>query len=100
MATLYITELRNVGYDGTSSPVMAPTVPGVVEQAVAIGGVSAQSAAFDGQTRFVLVNTDTACCLAFGDNPTALTTRHRLAANETRFYSVTAGSKVAVIAAS
>ena len=70
----------------------------VVEQAVAISGASAQSAAFSAGTRFLMIATDTACCLAFGNNPTAVTTAHRLSAGEVRFYTIQVGSKLAVIA--
>lgn len=100
MATLYITELRHVGFDGTSAPVMAPTVPAVNEQAVGISGVSSSSAILNSETRFVMLHTDTTCCLAFGDTPTAVVGAHRMAANETRFYSVLAGSMIAVITSS
>jgi hypothetical protein len=98
MATLYITELVTLGFDPQGNPVVAPQVPANVEQAVAISGSSLQSVAFRNTTRYVMLNVDSACCLAWGNNPTALTGYHRLAANETRFYTVNAGDKVAVIA--
>lgn len=104
MAVLYITEFANAAMAGLvnvtpSFPLPAPLVPGVVEQHVAIGGGSVASAAFDPTTTFVMVNCDVACSLAWGANPTAVTTAQRMGANETRFYGVPAGSnlKVAVI---
>lgn len=98
MATLYITELTHLGYDGFSAPVMAPDVKTLVtEQFVTITGSSNLSAAFSTTTRFIMVNTDVACCLAFGLNPTALNTQHRMGANETRFYTVPSGYKLAVV---
>lgn len=97
MATLYISEFAHLGFDGSSSPVLAPTVPGLVEQTIPISGGSAAGVPFTGATRFIQINTDTACCLAFGVAPVALNTQHRMGANETRFYAVKAGDTIAVI---
>lgn len=105
MAKLYITELSAAtmaGLNGSptlSYPIPAPKVPPVAEQNLAIGGTSVPSAAFNAATRFIMVNCDTACCLAWGAAPTAVNTAQRMSANETRFYGVTAGQKLAVIAA-
>ena len=97
MATLYITESRQVGSIGVNFA-SAPGMPPITEQAVAVGGVSTQSAAFSVNTNLIMVNTDATCSLAFGANPQAVTTAHRMAINETRFYAVVPGQKVAVIA--
>ena len=98
MAAIYITEFNKLGWVGPGdSYVPAPAAPGVAEQTVAIGGTSTQSAAFNTLTRYVMINTDSICSLAFGSNPTAVTTAHRMDASTTRFYVVTAGQKVAVI---
>ncbi len=98
MATLYITEIANLVFDNRSNAVAAPAMPPVAEQAVAITGGSVQSAAFQTLTRFVMVSTDSICSLAWGANPTAVTTAQRMAANETRFYGVIPGQKLAAIA--
>lgn len=96
MATLWITEFSNLGTTKSgNNTVQAPFVPGVAEQAITISGTSAQSAAFNTNTRFVMLHTDTACYLAWGSNPTA-TTYQLMAADETRFYSVNPSIKVAV----
>lgn len=100
MATLFVTELNRVIVGGANIVVPVGAVPGPAEQAVAIGAGSTQSAAFNADTRFIMVSADTACCLAFGPNPTAVTTAHRLPAGETRYYGVAPGSKVAAIASS
>jgi|SRR6267154_2354170 len=98
MATLYITELKSIIFAGNQA-VLAPASNTITaEQDVAIGGSSVQSAAFAATTNFVMVNCDSACSLAWGANPTAVTTAHRLGANETRFYGVIPGQKLAVIA--
>lgn len=98
MATLFITELAVLGFDARGNEVLAPSVPVANEQIVPISGVSAASQPFVSTTRFIMVNTDTACCLAWGKTPTAVTTAHRMGANETRFYTVSPGDSLAVIA--
>lgn len=96
MGTLYISEFRDVATVGTHRPPIPPT-PSIVEQNVTITSSSMTSSAFNSQTRMVMVNCDAACSLAWGQSPTATTSQHRLAANETRFYGVLAGEVVAVI---
>lgn len=96
MATLWITEYRNLGQTANgNNTIQAPVEPGLAEQAITITGASAQSAAFNASTRFVMLHTDTACYLSWGTNPTA-TTNQLMAADETRFYSVNPSIKVAV----
>lgn len=102
MAILTITEVEKLNVtliDG--AVVAAPEMPGLAEQNIVIGGGSLACNAFTKATRFVRVNTDTNCCLAFSVNstpPTAVTNTHRLGANETGFYGVTPGGTMAVIA--
>ena len=98
MATLYITEINALGYDSVLGAIPAPRVPPVAEQAISIGVASEQSNEFNQNTNIVMVNTDTACSLAFGPDPVSNTTAHRMGANETRFYSVIPGQRLAVIA--
>jgi hypothetical protein len=104
MAVLYITEFSSstmAGLTNTSTPsypIPAPMTPPVAEQHVAIGAMSAPSAAFNAATNFVMIETDAICSLAFGASPVAVTTAHRMAANEVRFYGVVPGQAVAVIA--
>lgn len=96
MAVLYISEYADLPlFNGQIIP--TGQEPSVAEQNVAIGVASAQSAAFDGNTKFVLVHTDAICSIKFGANPTAVATEARMAAGETRFYGVKPGDKVAVI---
>lgn len=100
MATLYITEFSHIAPTATpgGETAPAPVAAGVAEQSMAITAGSTPSAAFNAKTFFVMIHTDAICSLAFGAAPTAVTTAHRMAANETRFYGVTPGQKVAVIA--
>lgn len=98
MAFIYITEYTDLGGTGGGSQVVAPfAASDLAEQQVPVGVASVQSAPFQNCTRFVMINTDTTCSLAFGTDPVAVPTAHRLAANETRFYAVQGGTMVAVI---
>lgn len=71
--------------------------PAIAEQHFTVSGTSAQSAAFNANTRFVRIHTDGIVSLLFGANPTAVTTAKRLAANQTEFFGVNPGDKVAAI---
>lgn len=99
MATIYITEYTELGWVGAfgNKLAMMPVEPAVADQNVAIGSSSAASAAFNAATKFIRVNTDSACSIAIGATPVAVATAHRLAANETDYYVVTPGQKLAVI---
>jgi hypothetical protein len=97
MATLYIAEVDRLGIDAHGVSVMAPHMPPLAEQTLAIGMSSVPSAAFGGKTRFLQVHTDAICSIAFGSSPVATAVNQRLAANETRFVAVTPGDKIAVI---
>lgn len=100
MAAIFITEYERLARSGDGPLVMAGQEPAVANQTVAVGGASAQSAAFNDRTTFVMIHTDTACHILFGVDPTAVVTAHRMGAGETRFYGVSAKQKVAVIAGS
>lgn len=107
MATIYISELANLTTPGTfGTPVQAPFVGNgaVAEQSFAITSSSAMSstAGWSTSTRFIMVNTDTACFLKFGGTTatiTATVSAHRMAANETRFYGVNPGGVLAAVTA-
>lgn len=101
MATLYITEYDKLPIlDSSGSIPQAPVEPAIAEQHISITGSSAASAAFNVKTKFVMLNTDSACSLAWaiaGGSPTAAATAQRMGANETRFYGVPYNGKLAVI---
>lgn len=98
MATLYITEFSELGFDLLSNTLQnVPLTPPIAEQNVAITNSSVQSHAFNANTRLVLLATDTACFLAWGAAPVAVSTAHYFPANTTRLYGVIPGQKVAVI---
>ena len=81
--------------DHAGRPIPALT-PGD-SQRVAVGGTSAQSTALSSETIIVRVQSDVACYLAFGDNPTATNTDLVLPANTVEYFGVAPGSKVAVL---
>ncbi len=97
MATLYITEFSGPGFEGVTGHLPIAALPSVAEQTKAIGGTSAQSNAFNAQTKVVRLHTDAICSVAFGSNPTATATSMRLPADHTEYFAVTPGHKVAVI---
>lgn len=99
MATLYITEYSRQGRDASGFQMVVADEPPAANQTVAIGGTSAQSSAFNANTKFVRIHTDTTCSIEFGTNPTASATTRRLPANSTEYFSVPLGAsyKVAVI---
>lgn len=96
MATLYITEFNAQGNTGGFSAACAYQPP-VAEQTVSIGGASTQSNAFNTATLFVRLHTDSICSIEFGASPTASATTARMAANQTEYFAVVPGQKVAVI---
>lgn len=97
MATLYISEYAVLPTDANGRVLPLTQEPALAEQSVTIAGASAQSAAFNAATKYVMIHTDVACSVLFGANPTAVAASKRMAAGETRFHGVTPGHKVAVI---
>ena len=97
----FITEYRDLARDTNNRDVAAGMEPAVTEQSITVSGVSTQSAAFNAQTSYVMIHAQEAACLAWGTNPTAVTTKQRIGANETRFVGVPLNKsfKVAVITA-
>ena len=99
MAFLYISEYADLGNTRNAQTIQMAAAPPVAEQTVANAGATTQSAAFNNQTRFVRLHTDTVCSVAFGANPTATTASARLAAGSTEYFGVPQGQafKVAAI---
>lgn len=94
---LDITEYGSMATDVPGNRLPCGQEPAVLTQQVAIGGASAQSAAFNGSTRFIRVHADAACRLAFGADPTASAASMRMAAGSTEYFGVRPGHKLAVI---
>jgi hypothetical protein len=97
MALLYIWEFTELVQAG---PIPIARAPGILQQtAIAIGAVSTQSPAFNTATRFIRVATDAVCSINIGTNPTAIAQGSaRMAANQTEYFGVNGGDKLAVIA--
>jgi hypothetical protein len=108
MSVITITEYAGLAYPQVGGiQAQVPQEPPLAEQAIAITGSTAQSAAFNAATTLVRINIDgtAACAITFGTNPTATTPSAgagsgRLAANQTEFRGVPRGQsyKVAFIA--
>lgn len=99
MADIFISEYTHLARDADGNVLQAPKEPAVVEQNITIGIASVQSAAFGTATRFVRIEAGAACCILFGESPTAVATKKAMASGSTEFFGVTPGHKVAVIQA-
>lgn len=97
MANVNITEFPHVGMAGSFAAQVGGLPPLVAPQNLTPSATSAQSAAFHGKTRIIRVFTDTAIGIRVGDDPTAVGTDTRMAANATEYFAVAPGQKAAVI---
>ena len=97
MPTLYISEFQTTGNAGFNT-VQAARQPAMADQPVTISSVSAQSAAFNEKTSLVRVQTDTACFITFGTNPTATTSKTPIAVNVPEYFAVPVGEKYKIAA--
>ena len=99
MATLYIAEYSRIASDANGNQQM-PYDPPLTEQTLSIAGSPAQSAPFQKATRFLRLNTDAACSIEIGPDPTAALTSGRMSPNQTEYRAVVAGAglKISVIA--
>jgi len=97
---LFVTEYASLASDTFDFRIAAAMEPALANQAITISGTSGQSAAFNERTSFVMLHAQEATCVAWGTNPTAVTTAQRMGAGETRFVGVPMGQsyKVAGIA--
>jgi len=98
MPKMYISEfdnLANFPRSGLVTP--AAQTPAIVQQMVDYSTSSLQSAVFNEKTRFVRVHVDGVAHVIFGDNPTATTNSMRMAADQTEYFGVTPGQRLAVI---
>ncbi len=97
MATVYVTEFTAPFVDPSRGMPMV-LGPKLAQNNVGITAGSVQSAAFGASTRVVRVHTDAICSVEVGGaNPTATATSSRMAANQTEYYYVNPGDKLAVI---
>jgi len=96
MSTLYIKE-----HEQMPQMAGAPQIwkePALVEQTpVTVSGTSAQSAAFNAQTKFITIVCDGIFSYLVAADPTAATTNFRVQAGEMLTFAVTPGQKIAAI---
>ena len=101
MATLYISEFSQMPFTDNAVGHSWPMQPGIDQSPVAINGtLSTACSAFNVNTRFIRLVSDTTCFFAFsasGATPTATTNNAMLPANTIEFHGVQGGGKVAVI---
>jgi hypothetical protein len=74
--------------------------PSIADQTISLSGSSAASSAFNAQTKFVRLVTDTTCFIAFGVSgatPSATASNAMLPANVIEYFGVQGGGKVAAI---
>ena len=101
MSKLYIAEYaRLTQASGPGTAVLqAPEEPPVATQVVDVTSGAAQSAAFNGKTRFVRLHTDAICSVRFAANPTATINDARLAAGQTELRGVPGDGSAAKVSA-
>lgn len=96
MAIVYITEFQLIGMVENGPAQIAQGAP-VAAQTVVIGGGSTPSAAFNPATRLIRVHTDAICSIKIGTAPVATAGDARMAADQTEYFGVVRGDKLAVI---
>jgi hypothetical protein len=98
MATAYLREYADIAHT-FSKTVQAGAEPAITDQIITTSGASAQSAAFNTNTRIVCLSTPAAQAVScvFGDDPTAAVTNLRIPANTMVFFGVKPGQKIALI---
>ena len=97
MATLQIIEYASIGNDARGLVPQVAQLPALATQNITISGTSAQSAAFNKDTRFVCLIGDVAYRFLAGSNPTASSTDQRRPADSPEYFGVTPSIKIAAI---
>jgi hypothetical protein len=103
MAKLYVTEFQKMGHAENSADIggvpQVARLPALTTQVVTYT-TSTASAAFGADTRFIRVHTDAACHILVADTPTATTSHLKMVADQTEYFAVTPGQKIAAVTAS
>lgn len=94
MGVLYVTEYQK--YSGSGTSFQAALEPAQANQKITYGATT-QSSAFGKNTYLIRVHTDSICSVEVATNPTATTNSKRLAANQTEYFAVVPGQKIAGI---
>lgn len=101
MTKLYVTEYAELTLVGTPNgvPAQCPKEPPLASQVVDFTAGAAQSAAFNAKTTFVRLQSDAACSVKFGADPTATTSDQRLAADQETYRGVAGDGSAAKVSA-
>lgn len=99
MANGYITEFASMIKAPSGDAVQAGSLDNATVQAPVSFTTTTQSAAFAATTRFVRVQADAACFIAYGSNPTATASGIPLAADMPEYFAVSSGNKIAFVTA-
>lgn len=94
MATLYIEEYAGLPQGSRNEYVPAPGAL-IAKQKISISATSAQSAAIDKRTAYVMLTADVAAQWEIGTNPTADADSRYLPADTPRPFAVTGGQLIA-----
>lgn len=86
-----------MGHRGNGAQPVRPA-PFIATQSGTVGASSAASSAFANNTKMVTVQSDEACHVVFGSDPTATTSGFKIAAGAEADFEVQQGHKVAWIA--
>ena len=95
---LFLTEYAHMARDLNHRDIAAGAEPSIADTSMTVSGSSTQSAVFNNQTSFIMVHAQEAVCLQWGTNPTAVTTKQRMAAGETRYVGIPPGKSYRVAA--
>lgn len=95
MADLYIAEFATLPQISGGKPQIWPE-PGIATQKVTYS-TSAQSAAFNAQTRYIAITSPGIFSYTVNDNPTATTSHFRVPADQIICFAVTPGHKIAAV---
>jgi hypothetical protein len=97
MSVIHITEFSGSGAEISGVRVPIAMLPAVTVQEITISGASAQSAAFNAETRMIRISADAACRIRVGASPTAVATDLRVGADSPEYFGVLPGQKLAAI---
>jgi len=100
MSTMYITEYSRLAGDADGRVIQAGKHDAYdTDQQVTFTATAGASAAFGADTHLIRVSCDAAAFLAFGADPTAVTTEGTpVQANTPEFFGVVPGQKVSAVA--
>ena len=88
MGNIYITEYSRVGTVDHGGGIQAGMEPPLADQVVNYSATSTDSSNFNQDTRVIRVHTDAVCHVDIGSAPNATTTKRRMAADQTEFFSI------------